>query len=288
MKALEKFREITKTLLSSGIESASKEAELLVRHALNISLEKIYRDDPEITVEQDRVISEMLGRRAGREPLQYILGEVDFLTLKIKVGQGVLIPRPETELMAEHAVKTVNSKQSTVSSEERTRVLDLCCGSGCLGLALAKEFPDAEVCGLDISEHALLYADENAKFNNIKNIKFFKGHLFDALEKDLVFDLIISNPPYIRSADVQGLQVEIKDWEPLNALDGGIEGLDLYREIISSAGRFLNDDGILMFELGMGCSEGVREMFEQAGYRDIHIIKDYAGIERIIQAVWTK
>jgi len=281
MKALEKFREITKTLLSSGIESASKEAELLVRHALNISLEEIYRDDPEITVEQDRVISEMLGRRAGREPLQYILGEVYFLGLKIKVGQGVLIPRPETELMAEHAVKTVSSK-------ERTRILDLCCGSGCIGLALAKEFPDAEVFGLDISEHALLYADENAKFNNIKNIKFFKGHLFDALEKDLVFDLIISNPPYIRSADVQGLQIEIKDWEPLNALDGGVEGLDLYREIISSAGRFLNDDGILMFELGMGCSEGVREMFEQAGYRDIHIIKDYAGIERIIQAVWTK
>lgn len=281
MRALEKLREITNTLLSAGIESAPKEAELLLRHVLNKGLEDIYRDDPELTEEQNLNIIEMTGRRAGREPLQYILGEVDFLGLKIKVGQGVLIPRPETELMAEHALKLVGAK--TMST-----VLDLCCGSGCLGLALANKFPDAEVCGIDISDAALVYADGNAAANNIDNIKFIKGNLFDAIKNDVTFDLIISNPPYIRSTDLQGLQVEIKDWEPMNALDGGTQGLDFYREIISSAKRFLNDGAILMFELGMGCSDGVRTMFEQEGYSDIQVLKDYAGIERIMQAVWTR
>lgn len=288
MKALDKLREISRTLSASGIESAEKEAELLVREVLDISLTDLYKEDPEVNDEHDAAIGEMVGRRAVREPLQYILGHTDFLGLKILVGEGVLIPRPETELMAEYAVKTVRSKKSEVKSEKRTTVLDLCTGSGCLALAFAREFPEALVYGTDISGAALKYANENASINGVKNVKFLKGHLFDPLEQNRLFDIIISNPPYIRTKDIDGLQPEIREWEPVNALDGGVDGLDLYREIVPSAGPFLADDGILMLELGAGCSTEVHGIFESSGYSEIKILKDYAGIERIIHGKWTR
>ncbi|MDH4029090.1 MAG: peptide chain release factor N(5)-glutamine methyltransferase, partial [Nitrospirota bacterium] len=151
MNALETYREITKKLASLGIGSASKEAELLVRQGLNISLTRIYNDNPEVSEDQAAALRDMVSRRAGREPLQYILGSIDFLGLEITVGKGVLIPRPETELMAEQAIKAVSGQLSTVNRQPST-MLDLCTGSGCLALALAKAFPDAMVYGTDISD----------------------------------------------------------------------------------------------------------------------------------------
>ena len=120
--------------------------------------------------------------------------------------------------------------------------------------------------------------------NNIDNITFLKGHLFDALENVISFDFIISNPPYIRSRDIEVLQPEIKDWEPVNALDGGDDGMDFYRKIISEASSYLKDNGTIMFELGIDCADSVTVMFEESGYRHITIKKDYAGINRIISA----
>jgi release factor glutamine methyltransferase len=349
MKALDKLREISKTLSASGIESAEKETEFLVREGLDISLTDLYKENPEVTEEQDAAIEEMVNRRSAREPLQYILGHTDFLGLKILVGEGVLIPRPETELMAEYVIKTIqNSKlkiqKQTTSDERRTTndekrptsdarrmtndekrptsdarrmtndekrptsdarrmtndekrptsdarrmtILDLCTGSGCLALALAKEFPDALVHGTDISVIALKYAKENAGINGVENVEFLKGHLFDPLKQNQLFDLIISNPPYIRTKDIDGLQPEIREWEPVNALDGGTDGLDLYREIVPSAERFLTDGGILVLELGADCPDEVRGIFEHSGYSEIEVLKDYAGIERIIHAKWTR
>jgi release factor glutamine methyltransferase len=204
------------------------------------------------------------------------------------VGKGVLIPRPETELMAEYAIKTVRRAKVQKCKSEQLNLLDLCTGSGCLALSLAKEFPEALVCGIDISEEALGYARKNADMNGIENVGFLSGHLFDALDREQMFDFIISNPPYIRSNDIQTLQPEIREWEPVNALDGGIDGLNFYREIVPAARKFLKDNGILMFELGDDCAHDVEVMFHDAGYSEIEIKKDYAGIKRMIQAKWTK
>ncbi len=282
MKALDKQRELSKTLAVPGIESAEKEAELLIRYGINLNLVNLYRDNPELSEEQINVLDIIAARRKSREPLQYILGQTEFLDLKIMVGPGVLIPRPETELMAEEAMKKLRA-QSTEQGTQMT-ILDLCTGSGCLALVMALEFQNANVYGIDISDEALTFARKNAKVNEITNVEFMKGNLFEPVFDRGLFDFIISNPPYIRSEEIQTLQPEIRNWEPLNALDGGDDGMDFYREIVLQAHSRLNDGGILMFELGDGCADTVAGLFGQSGYTQIEIIKDYAGIDRIISA----
>ncbi len=294
MKSIEKLRDISKRFSLCGIEAAGKEAEILVRSALDINNLELYRDDPELGNEQAAAVEEMAGRRSKREPLQYILGYNDFLGLKLLVGRGVLVPRPETELMAEHAISLIRrefaEKGGLDDTDHRGRmtVLDLCTGSGCLALSLAEEFPGALVYGVDISGTAISYAKKNAGINGTENVSFIKGHLFGPVEQDRVFDFIISNPPYISTGEIQNLQPEIKDWEPLNALDGGPDGLDFYREIIPASRKFLRENGMLMLELGAGCAGDVAGMLEDAGYTEVEALKDYAGIKRIIQAKWTK
>src|SRR3989337_2036889 len=216
MRALDKLKEPTEFLKRYGIEDAGREAEIIITHCIGINRTVLYRDNPKIREEEIERIDEFLKRRSKREPLQYILGYVDFYGLKIKVGKGVLIPRPETELLAEEAIKAVKREALSVM-----RILDLCTGSGCLALALAKEFPDARVYGTDTSENAIRYAKENAELNCINNVTFLLGNLFNPIEKlvthhssFVTFDLIISNPPYIRRNDIKNLQLEIKDWEP--------------------------------------------------------------------------
>lgn len=284
MNAIDKLKEATGILSNAGIENPERDAELALSHCLGIERVILYRDNPGISDEMNAQIDACLKRRTGREPLQYILGYTEFYGLKIKVGTGVLIPRPETELLAEEAIKTVKNHKSQDASEHKDSslmILDLCTGSGCIALALAEAFPDARVYGTDMSADALGYAGENAELNNIKNITFLKGDLFKPV-KDMQFDMIISNPPYIRKDDMKLLQPEIMDWEPVTALDGGEDGLDYYRKIISGAGDYLKENGFLMIEIGIGQSGTIREMAEDEGFADIHVLKDYAGIERII------
>jgi release factor glutamine methyltransferase len=300
MKAVEKLREISEKLTLCGIEAAEKEAELFIRQGLKIDPVQLYRDNSEIDDEQSAAVEEMFARRVKREPLQYILGFSDFLGLKIQVGKGVLIPRPETELMAEYAIdmqrakneeqraKSKEQRAKTTDNGQRTTFLDLCTGSGCLALALASAFPDSQVTGIDISETAVDYARKNAGLNGIENVRFLNGHLFEPLDEDQLFDLIISNPPYIRTDDIKALQPEIRDWEPLNALDGGEDGLEFYREIIPASRQYLKDNGIIMLELGDGCEDAVAGMLDRAGYNEVKVRKDYAGVERIINARWIR
>jgi len=286
MKALDKLREATEFLNRYGIEDANREAEIIISHCLGTDRTVLYRDNPKIREEEIERIDEFLKRRSKREPLQYILGYVDFYGLKIKVGKGVLIPRPETELLAKEAIKAVKREALSVM-----RILDLCTGSGCLALALAREFPDAKVYGTDTSENAIRYAKENAELNCINNVTFLLGNLFNPIEKLVThhsspvnFDLIISNPPYIRRNDIKNLQLEIKDWEPVEALNGGEDGLDYYRAIIPEAEGYLKKGGYLILEIGTDQSKGVRRIAEEAGFLNISMIKDYAGIERIFVA----
>ena len=277
---MEKLKQATERLEKSGIEDAAREAETILIHCLRTDRSAFYRDNaiiPESVLER---IDEFLDRRSKKEPLQYILGYVDFCGMKMRVGKGVLIPRPETELLAEEIIKTVKRVVLSVS----LNILDLCTGSGCLALAMAKEFPDAQVYGTDVSEIAIRYAKENAEINSIKNVTFLKGSLFEPITELLIFDLIISNPPYIKRDDIRNLQPEIKDWEPLEALEGGEDGLDYYRLIIPESRGYLKDSGCLMLELGISQADAIRELAVKAGFKDIYFKKDYAGIERILVA----
>lgn len=289
MKALDTIREITRFLKVNGIESAEREAEIFVRYGLNINAVEIYRDNPSLTREQMGSADNMVERRLRREPLQYIIGYEEFMGLQLIVGPGVLIPRPETELMADHAIQQL----STLGPQ--FTVLDMCTGSGCLALAVAKEFPSFKVFGTDISDVAIDYANINAGINGIKNAEFLSGSLFQPVEKmaspssgPFTFDLIISNPPYIKRDDIQFLQSEIRDWEPKIALDGGADGLEFYRKLIPAARDYLNKDGYIMFELAAGQAESIAEMLSYSGYSQIEISEDLAGIERIIQARWKR
>jgi release factor glutamine methyltransferase len=286
MKALDKLKEATELLEQYGIEDANREAEIIITYCLGIDRTVLYRDNPEISKEALERIDELLRRRAKREPLQYILGYVDFYGLKIKVGKGVLIPRPETEILAEIAIETVKREALSVM-----RILDLCTGSGCLAITLAKEFPAAKVYGTDISNVAIQYAEENARANRIANVTFLEGSLFEPIKRLpavdcplFAFDLIVSNPPYIKRDDIKNLQLEIKDWEPVEALDGGEDGFDYYRNIIPEVKGYLKREGFLIFEIGAGQSEVVRKIAKDAGFGNISLIKDYAGIERIFVA----
>jgi release factor glutamine methyltransferase len=286
MQHIDKVRAVKEVLEQSGIEDAHREAELIVSYALGTGRAFLYQDSQPVPEHILMNIDDIVRRRAAREPLQYILGSVDFCGLKIKVGPGVLIPRPETEWLAEEAIKTISN---TKIKNTKFKILDLCTGSGCLALALAKAFPSAVAYAIDSEETAVRYAEENAAINTIGNIIFLQGSLFDPLEKAAslsggqpVFDLIVSNPPYIRRGDINTLQPEIRDWEPLEALDGGEDGLDFYRAIILKAGTYLTANGMLLFELGIHQAPAVKHIAEQAGFQNISVRKDYAGIERIL------
>jgi len=286
MNALEKVRTAGEFLKSYGIDNPLKDAELIIAHCLGINRIILYKDNPQIQEDAMSLIETFLRRRAKREPLHYILGYTEFHGLTIRIGPGVLIPRPETELLVEEAISKITKLKPQNS---KLRILDLCTGSGCIALALAKEFPDAEIYGTDTSGAAIHYAEENAKNNGIKNATLLKGSLFEPLTKNLTsrisrpaFDLIVSNPPYIKKGDIITLQPEVRDWEPIEALNGGDDGLDYYRGIMRDAKNYLKRDGLLMSEIGIDQAEAVKEIARGAGFEHISLKKDYAGIDRIM------
>lgn len=286
MKALDKMRELGDFLRHEGIENPMKEAELLLNHCADITTVQLYRDNPPLGKSSSDELERCARRRAFREPMAYITGEVEFLSLSLSVGPGVLIPRPETEFFAAYAIRIMEMRNRVAGP---LRFLDLCTGSGCLALALADAYPDAGVCASDISENAISYARMNALRNQVTNIDFFVGDLCAPVNIPSPakrFDLIISNPPYIKSKDLDCLQPEISEWEPLNSVDGGKDGLDFYRKIVPAARGLLRNKGLLIMEIGVGISEGVREVVYKEGYSDILILRDLAGTERVIQARW--
>ena len=282
MRLLDAVRESSEYLEKSGIEDFFVDAELLVFHAAGMDRLTAFTENPEVGKDLSRKINRLLCRRAKGEPIQYIIGHVEFLGLKINVGKGVLIPRPETELLAQEAIETARSKKSDL--REIPRILDLCTGSGCIALALAREFPGATVYGSDVSKTAIRYARMNAGLNHIRNAAFVAGSLFGPVKRDVLFDIIVSNPPYIRAADIGGLQREIREWEPVEALDGGEEGLDFYRKILPAAIGYLREKGEILIELGFGQARDVTEMARESGFKNVVTKKDYAGIERILKA----
>lgn len=282
MTAQDTLKKLSALFESAGIDGASKEAELLLAEVLGISRVDLLLKKIELTRSQSDELDALAKRRISGEPMQYILGYVEFYELKINVGPGVLIPRPETELLVEQVIK--DRAQNTEDREQsKMDILDLCTGSGCIGLALAKCLSSAMVYGVDRSEAALEYAKKNKEENSITNIKFYQGDLYEPV-KGMRFDLIVSNPPYIAAEEIRELQIEIREHEPIAALNGGIDGLDFYRRILAEAPQYLKAGGMVVLEIGINQAQGIKQLAEDAGFSSIKFIKDYSGIQRIAVA----
>lgn len=239
--------------------------------ALNLRLDTDTELQPDV-LSAYRDLSE---KRLRRFPLQYLLGNVTFCSRPFRVDQRVLIPRPETELLCQWALEILRDTPSP-------RILDLCCGSGCIGLTLKAERPDASVTLSDLSADALDMAAENAARLSLE-VTLKQSDLFRSLE-NVSYDLIVSNPPYIPSADCDSLQPEVR-YEPRLALDGGADGCSLYRRIIDSSAAFLSRGGVLLMELGFSEAAPVSQLLSEHGFKEIQVRKDYAGIDRMIRAV---
>jgi len=255
------------------------EAELVLTHVLNCNRLSLYLNK-DINLDRDKSekLSLILKRRILGEPVQYILGETEFMGLKFKVDKRVLIPRPETEILVEASIR-----QLTQMGIASPKILDLCTGSGCIAVSIAKNINRSDIWASDISASALRLAKENAVLNNVE-IKFIQGDLFEARGfKNQKFDLIISNPPYVSTEEFNSLAKEIF-FEPELALKAGIDGLDFYRRIISQAAVYLNDNGWLILEVGANQAYFVKQLLEKEGFEQVALIKDYNNIERITMA----
>lgn len=276
MRASEKLKEIIPALEASGIKEAGAEAEAVLRDALGLDKAALLRDDPELSPDELKKLDEIVSERALRKPLEYITGRVEFLGLSLAVGPGVLVPRPETELMAELAIKLLKEKNMTCP-----RVLDMCTGCGCIALSIKKNLPDSFVTATDISPLALNYARKNALSNGVENIRLLKGRLFEALGVDeRPFDLIVSNPPYVKTSDISALMPEVSKWEPPEALDGGPDGMEALRGIIGAAPKFLKKNGLLLLEMGISQAGPLTDFAAGAGRMKTKTLRDYAGVER--------
>jgi release factor glutamine methyltransferase len=271
VKALDKIREIVNKF-SFNI----REAQEIICHVLKIDKIQLYTENPEITSEQAHTIKSLIERRLKKEPLQYIIGECYFYNIKIKVGRGVLIPRPETEILVEQVLE----RQKLISNTGN-RILDLCTGSGCIALAIGKNAPEFQIFGIDKSEKAVKYATENKALNNIKNVIFLVGDMFNPF-KEKIFACITANPPYVKTDEISKLQPEIKNYEPLEALNGGEDGLNFYRKIIENAEKYLLNSGLIFLEIGQGQAKAVQNIALMSGFNVIEVVKDIAGIDRVM------
>lgn len=258
-------------LIAAGVLEVESDAWLLMSAVCRIDRNFYYvYGNEEMKEEQEKEYMALLEKRAERIPLQYITGEQDFMGLTFKVNSGVLIPRQDTETLVEEALKAVTPGME---------VLDLCTGSGCIAVSLAKFVPGARVQGVDISPEAVKVSEENARRNGV-NVHFFLSDMFGQVEGK--FDVIVSNPPYIPTGEIQGLMPEVKDFEPHLALDGKEDGLWFYRILAGEGKKYLKPGGTLMVEIGCDQGKDVSRIFKDNGYCDIKVRKDLAGLDRVV------
>ena len=277
------LRQSARRLTAAGVDSGSRDAEVLLGHTLGVGRERlIARGDELIEDHQARAYEQLLLRRLAREPVAYITGVREFWSLALQVTPDVLIPRPETELLVETVVEPARQRQV----DAPLRIMDIGTGSGAIAVALASELGNAEVLATDISTRALAVARINAERHLVADrVRFVEGDLLDALPRGVCFDVIVSNPPYIRRTEIAALAPEVSRWEPRLALDGGTDGLDFYRRIAAQAFDRLAPSGVLLAEIGDGAGETVKQIFRNAaGWRGISILLDYAGCQRVVKA----
>ena len=260
---------------SAGIADPELNAELLAASVLGLWKRNEVRDKFNVEVADDEhsIFQSFVTRRLSNEPLQYITGETEFYGLRLYSSSEALIPRPDTEILVEEALKKAKSTN---------RILDIGTGSGAIILALASRLPEAHCVGIDISAEAISLAEKNRDRLQIPNVHFEVKNIFDDIGSLGSFDIIVSNPPYISIEDFADLEIEVREFEPRVALTDGDDGFMFYHRIIALADRVLRDDGYLLFETGYSGARRVVQMMDEAGFRDIGIVKDLAGIERVV------
>lgn len=269
------------TRYSKELESISStprlDVEILLQKVLDVdrlyillNLEKTLSEDEKI------LFNKFINERLNNRPIAYIVENREFMGLDFYVKEGVLIPRPDTEILVEEVIELGKNKGPI-------NILDIGTGSGAITISLAKYLDNAKVTSVDISDIALEIAKRNAISNDVDNkINFIKSDLFTNIDKNMKFDIIVSNPPYIKREVIETLDKQVKDFEPYNALEGGIDGLDFYRTITSQAKDYLKKGGILAYEVGHDQSEDVSKLMEKDGYTNIYTRKDLQQIDRVV------
>lgn len=262
----------TKCLTDAGVPDAALDAWYLLQMVCKIERSYYYvHGEEDITQDAQKEYEIAVQKRAEHIPLQYIIGEQEFMGLRFKVNSNVLIPRQDTETLVEQVLKIVKPGM---------KVLDLCTGSGCVLISVLKNAPELTGMGSDISKTALLVAKENAKLHEV-DAEWVRSDLFDNITE--TFDVIMANPPYIPTGEILLLMPEVRDFEPENALDGGADGLDFYRKIAGQVKDYLNPGGYVYMEIGYDQGEAVSELMRNAGFTEVEVIKDLARNDRVVK-----
>lgn len=280
-----------KILCNSGIDEAKNDAWLLFEYVFKMARHEYFMKMNDTITDNiclnDKYIK-CVERRASHVPLQYITGCQEFMGYNFSVNESVLIPRQDTEILVERALEALKSMNVS-----EVNFLDMCTGSGCIAISLYLKavqhgIKSVKCTAVDISKEALLVAKNNAIANGAGNIEFVHSNLFEQFGKNsdcgnrIKYDMIVSNPPYIRSKDIEGLMPEVKNYEPRMALDGTEDGLLFYRTITEESVRYIKEGGILLYEIGCDQGEDVKNIMEQNGYKCVSVIKDLAGLDRIV------
>ncbi len=271
-------------LEESGNEYAKYERKVLLEHVLNVNyLYMMMNGDEQVADDKVSEYKGLIERRCGHYPLQYLLGHAHFMDYTFYVDENVLIPRNDTEIL----VETVNELYNDITvgsltkpNDNTVKLLDLCCGSGCIGISLKLYHPATDLTLSDISDKALAVAKRNLDKYDIRDAKLNCGSMFEGARER--YDIIVCNPPYIESRVVDTLMPEVKDYEPRLALDGGDDGLDFYKSILSVAKNYISDKGYIFFEIGYDQGESVSRLMREAGFMDTTVRKDYAEMDRVV------
>lgn len=235
-----------------------------------LNLERVLSED------EEQLFNKFINERLNNRPIAYIVGNREFMGLDFFVKEGVLIPRPDTEVLVEEVIELAKKKDAK-------NILDIGTGSGAITISLAKYLENVKVTSVDISDIALEIGKRNAISNEVDDrINFVKSDLFTNIDKETKFDIIVSNPPYIKREVIETLDKQVKDYEPYNALEGGVDGLDFYRAITKQAKNYLKKGGILAYEVGHDQSEDVSKLMEMDGYTNIYTLKDLQQIDRVV------
>lgn len=269
-------------LQHAGIPEYDLDAWLLLEHLSGLSRAMYFvRDREEMEESCREQYEEAIRKRESRVPLQHITGVQEFMGYEFHVNEHVLIPRQDTEILVEEADRAADDTGAK-------RILDVCTGSGCILLSLLKMNENRTGTGSDLSEPALKMAEENRRLLEIpeERAAFVQSDLFERIEG--TYDMIVSNPPYIRTEEIRKLQEEVRLHDPYGALDGKEDGLYFYRRIISEAGGYFEHQGTLLFEIGYDQAEDVKRLMEEAGYSQIYVKKDLAGLDRVVGGVYNK
>lgn len=263
----------TKMLTQAGIDEAELDARYILEYITGLNSAQYFIHSEDI-IEKNKAeeFFRLIERRSKRIPLSYVIGTRDFFGLTFKVDENVLIPEQETELLVEEVIKHSEGKS----------VLDMCTGSGCIAISIALFGKPSKVAASDISEKALEVARENAKNLKAGEISFIQGDMFENVTDK--FDIIVSNPPYIETGEIDELMPEVRDYIPRLALDGDIDGLKFYRIISKEAVKKLNKNGRIFYEIGYNQSRAVAPILLENGFTDVKIMKDYSGLDRIVMA----